>query len=89
MGTNNIAEWKALIALLELAVKHEVEGLEVYGDSMLVIKQVQGQMRMKTAHLRQYKIRAAELIKRIGAVRFTWIRGDDNYLADELSRACL
>jgi ribonuclease HI len=88
-GTNNIAEWKALIALLELAVEHDVQRLEVCGDSMLVMKQVQGQWGIKAAHLRQYKIRAAELIKRIGAVQFTWIPGDDNYLADELSRACL
>jgi ribonuclease HI len=88
-GTNNIAEWMALVALLELAVKHNVKDLQVCGDSQLVINQVQGKYKIKTGHLRQYKTRAVELIKRIGAVQFTWIPRKENYLADGLSKACL
>jgi ribonuclease HI len=39
-GTNNVAEYLALEAALELIAEHDVESITIYGDSQLVIKQV-------------------------------------------------
>ncbi len=41
-GTNNEAEYCALMAVLDAAVTAQVQNLIVYGDSQLVIKQVNG-----------------------------------------------
>ena len=42
-GTNNEAEYCALMAVLDAAVTAQVQNLIVYGDSQLVIKQVNGE----------------------------------------------
>ena len=42
VSSNNEAEYAALIAGLEWCVSNEVNRLNVYGDSMLIVKQVQG-----------------------------------------------
>ena len=42
VSSNNEAEYAALIAGLEWCVSNEVNRLNVYGDSMLFVKQVQG-----------------------------------------------
>ena len=42
ISSNNEAEYAALIARLEWCVFNEIGWLNVYGDSMLIVKQVQG-----------------------------------------------
>ena len=42
VSSNNEAEYAALIARLEWCVSNEVSQLNVYGDSILIVKQVQG-----------------------------------------------
>jgi ribonuclease HI len=41
--TNNTTKYKACIINLEVALKLDVEKLDVYGDSMLIIYQVKGE----------------------------------------------
>ena len=75
-GTNNEAEYQALIAGLQNLVKR-VEGagadpkrftLKVHGDSRLILKQVYGTWRVKAEHLRSYRDRARELSSRFNLV---------------------
>jgi ribonuclease HI len=77
-GTNNQAEYKALIEglkslLSELSAKgtdpHEVE-LTIRGDSRLVLKQLSREWKVKNATLRQLHSRADSLIREFGTVRF-------------------
>ena len=42
ISSNNEAEYAALLMGLEWCVSNEIERLNVYGDSMLIVKQVQG-----------------------------------------------
>ena len=42
VSSNNEVEYAALIAGLEWCVSNEIGRLKVYGDSMLIVKQVQG-----------------------------------------------
>jgi hypothetical protein len=53
-GTNNIAEWNALIGGLKLALAHGCRELEVKGDSQLVIRQISGKYRLKVRILYRF-----------------------------------
>ena len=50
--TNNVAEYRALIAGLEAAAATPARAVKVRGDSKLVIEQVAGRWKVKQAHLR-------------------------------------
>lgn len=84
-GTNNEAEWLALIGLLEKARELEVDELEVRGDSQLVIKQVMGKWKVKAGHLLKYKRRARGIMVSFARVSFKWVRRDENAEADRLA----
>lgn len=85
-GTSNTAEWKALIALLELAIEHRAEYLVVHGDSQLVIKQIEGKYRVKKPHLKLLHSQATRLLTQLTGVRFVWIPREQNKWADALSK---
>jgi ribonuclease HI len=88
-GTNNIAEWRALIALMEAAVNLRCWHLTVYGDSELVIKQCLGVYKVKAEHLAQYRARFVFLAGKIeGGVELKHVRREFNKEADKLSTAC-
>ena len=53
VATNNVAEYRALIAGLEEAVQLDVSDLEVVSDSELLVKQMRGEYRIKNAALRE------------------------------------
>ena len=53
VATNNVAEYRALIAGLERAVELGVGELEVVSDSELIVKQMTGEYRVKNAALRE------------------------------------
>jgi len=86
IGTSNTAEWKALIALLEVAIEHQANDLTVFGDSQLVIKQIEGKYRVKKEHLKPLHQRASRLLSQLPKVRFSWIPRERNTLADALSK---
>ena len=52
-ATNNVAEYMALIIALQEAVKVRVRDVEVYSDSELMVRQVQGTYRVKDNKLKQ------------------------------------
>jgi len=89
IGTNNEAEYRALIALLETAVEHGVGSLIVHGDSQLVINQVAGDWSVGAPRLVPWYRQARRLVKRIGQVDWRWIPREQNRAADRLSHAAL
>ena len=52
-ATNNVAEYRALLAGIELAAEHGADELELIGDSELVVRQVEGRYKVKDAGLRE------------------------------------
>lgn len=86
-GTVNTAEYHGLITLLEEALEYKAQNLTVYGDSQLVIYQMQGRYkvknpRLKTLH-RKAKLLAADIP---GIVQYEWIPRSKNTVADRLSK---
>jgi len=87
--TNNQAEYQALVAGLELAIKHDISELDVFADSELIIKQVRGEYKVKNSELRPWNLRAQALIAEIGTVRCHTIRREKNAEADALVNQAL
>ncbi len=88
-ATNNVAEYRALLAGLEKAAEVGVDDLEVVSDSELLVKQMLGEYRVKNDALRELSLEAAALARRIGRVRYTAVRRTQNELADQLVNEAL
>ena len=84
-GTNNQAEYRALIAALEAALQLGATDIEVRSDSELLVRQVCGRYRVKSAALRPLWQRVMELLDRFHSFTIKHIPSRDN-LADALSR---
>lgn len=88
-GTNNEAEYIALMAVLDAAVTARVEKLVVYGDSQLVIRQVNGEWFIKSKELVPLCKTAVELKAQIPHVTLCWIPREENTEADALSKKAI
>jgi len=84
VATNNVAEYRALVAGLEKAVELGVDELEVVSDSELLVKQMRGEYKVKNAALRDLWLEARRLADRLKSVRYTAVRREHNELADRL-----
>ena len=89
VATNNVAEYRALIAGLAKAVELSVPEVEVVSDSELLVKQMTGVYRVKNEALRELSVEAAQLARRIGRVTYTAVRREHNELADRLVNEAL
>ena len=89
VATNNVAEYRALIAGLEKALELSVDEVDVVSDSELVVKQMTGEYRVKNANLRDLSLQAARLARRLRKVSYTAVRREHNELADSLVNEAL
>jgi probable phosphoglycerate mutase len=88
-ATNNVAEYRGLVAGLERAIEAGVDELEVVSDSELMVKQMRGEYRVKNAALRELSLEAARLARRLSSVTYTAVRREHNELADRLVNEAL
>jgi ribonuclease HI len=89
VATNNVAEYRALIAGLEKALELGVDDLEVVSDSELLVRQMTGVYRVKNRGLMPLSVDAAALARQLGRVRYTAVRREENELADRLVNEAL
>jgi ribonuclease HI len=87
--TNNVAEYRALIAGLEAAEPFRARRVQVFADSMLVVQQLRGQWKVKQAHLRPLVDRARELLATYEVAELQHIAREYNTDADALVNAAL
>ena len=88
-GTNNEAEYAALMAVLDAAVEAKVQHLDVYGDSQLVVRQVNGEWLIKAKELVPLCQTVLNLKAQIPHVTLRWIPREQNSEADALSKKAL
>ena len=88
-ATNNVAEYRGLIAGLESALERGVQELEVVSDSELLVRQMRGEYKVKNETLRELQRQAAELAARLERVSYTAVRRAHNELADRLVNEAL
>ena len=84
-ATNNVAEYRALIAGLELALRKGCTELEVRTDSKLVAMQVEGRWKIKSDGLRSLAVRARSLLDRFEDVSISYVPRLENARADRLA----
>lgn len=87
--TNNIAEYKAAIIGLENAVRLGAASVRLFADSELLVKQLNGQYKVKNEGLKPLHAKAKELIARIGRVEVQYIPREQNREADALANRAI
>jgi probable phosphoglycerate mutase len=87
--TNNVAEYRGLIAALAWAVEHKAAPLRVRMDSELIVKQMRGIYKVKHAGLQPLHAEARALVTEIGRVVFEHVRREQNREADRLSNLAM
>jgi ribonuclease HI len=85
LGTNNIAEYLALIEALKIARKMGAKAVEVYGDSTIVVEQVNGRWRTKSEKLKELKREVLELLGKFKRWKVEWIPEKENEEAHRLA----
>lgn len=86
-GTNNRAEYTALHRGLGLAREHGARELLVRSDSLLLVKQMNGEYKVKDKGLKLMKAEADGLVESFDRVRFEYVPRERNDRADTLAKA--
>ena len=83
--TNNVAEYKALIAALQKAIKLKGTQIEIRADSELMIRQLKGRYKVKSEGLKPLYIEATQLLAKFEGVTLKYIPRELNTAADKLA----
>jgi len=90
IATNNVAEYGGLVAGLQAA--HDLDPsaeVEVRMDSKLVVEQMSGRWKIKHPDMQKLALRAQQIARRLGAVRYTWVPRAQNSAADALANSAM
>lgn len=71
-GTNNVAEYLAVIDALNVCLERGYDDLEVWSDSQLVVRQLSGVYKVKSIELKRHYDAAKDLISKFKSVRIRW-----------------
>ena len=83
--TNNVAEYKALIAALQKAIKLKGTQVEIRADSELMIRQLKGRYKVKSEGLKPLYIEVTQLLVKFEGVTLKYIPRELNTEADKLA----
>ena len=89
IATNNVAEYRGLIAALEWARARGERALHVRSDSLLLVQQMLGRYRVKHPGLQPLHAKARLLAHEIGRVTFEHVRRESNADADRLANTAM
>jgi ribonuclease HI len=87
--TNNVAEYYALLAALDYATSHNISALRIRSDSELLVRQMQGRYKVKSADLKPLHERASKIAKQLGYFAIEHVRRELNRDADALANVAL
>jgi ribonuclease HI len=87
--TNNVAEYYGLIAALDYAESHGIRALRVESDSELMVKQMQGQYKVKSEDLKPLFERAKKMSMGFTSFRIDHVYREQNREADALANEAL
>jgi len=88
-STNNVAEYYGLIAALDYAQQHGVRALRVESDSELLVRQMRGQYKVKSADLRPLFERARKMAASLASFKIDHVYREQNAEADALANEAL
>jgi probable phosphoglycerate mutase len=89
VATNNVAEYRGLLAALEWARAHAHHALHVRSDSLLMVQQMRGVYKVKHPGLQPLHAKARLLAHEIGTVTYEHVRRESNAHADRLANTAM
>jgi len=89
IATNNVAEYRGLVAALEWAKTHGDKRVHVRSDSLLLVQQMRGAYKVKHPGLQPLHAKARLLANDIGRVTFEHVGRALNAHADRLANAAM
>ena len=84
-ATNNVAEYEGLLMGLEALLQLGQKDIVVQSDSELMVRQLNGEYRVKDAKLKTLFDRAQHLLRQFRSYRILHVRREMNKLADRLA----
>jgi len=87
--SNNVAEYYGLIAALDYAQSHKIRALRIESDSELLVKQMRGQYKVKSADLQPLFERAKKMTQGFESFRIDHVYREQNREADALANEAL
>jgi ribonuclease HI len=88
-ATNNVAEYQALIHALRYALAHGARRVNVFSDSELVVRQVEGTYKVKHPDMQPLHREATALLAHFAAARIVHVPRERNREADRLANRAL
>ncbi len=88
-ATNNVAEYEALRLGLEEALRRGVQQIEIFMDSELVVRQVEGRYRVRQPHLVPRLDSVRRLLARFESYRISHVPREQNLRADQLANLAI
>ena len=88
-ATNNVAEYRAVIEGLRMAIGHNPSVLVLRCDSLLLVRQLSGEYRVKSAGLKPLYQEARRLLSHLPKVAVEHVRRENNRHADRLANLAL
>ena len=89
VATNNVAEYRALLLALACAAETGYRRIDVCMDSELIVRQLNGQYRVKDAKIVPLHAKARHLLRSFDEATITHVRREQNKEADRLVNAAL
>ncbi|HTU34413.1 MAG TPA: reverse transcriptase-like protein [Candidatus Acidoferrum sp.] len=87
--TNNVAEYYGLLAALDYAAEHGIKALRIRSDSELLVRQIKGQYKVKSADLKPLHERALKLVRQLEYFVIEHVLREMNREADALANQAL
>jgi ribonuclease HI len=84
-ATNNVAEYQALLHGLRFALARGASSVEVFSDSELLVRQIEGRYRVKNAGLQPLHREAQSLLARFAKAKLAHVPRERNHEADALA----
>jgi ribonuclease HI len=88
-ATNNVAEYRAMLLGIELAVELGADEVDLVGDSQLIVQQVRGRYRVKQDHLRPLHTAVIDALRGLEQWSIRSVKRERNVRADELVNEAL
>tara|TARA_Y100000816_G_scaffold275013_1_gene242818 strand:+ start:235 stop:636 length:402 start_codon:yes stop_codon:yes gene_type:complete len=89
VDTNNVAEYLGCLAGIRVALNNNIKNLKVYGDSMLVINQLNNKWKVKNANLKKIHTEINKFIPEFEQIEFHHVYRNNNKKADSLANEAL
>ncbi|HIB04553.1 MAG TPA: ribonuclease HI family protein [Candidatus Marinimicrobia bacterium] len=84
--TNNEAEYLALLKGVQVTLELKISKIDIYSDSELIVKQINGDYKIKNDRMKVLHSRVISELKRLNHWTITHIMREKNIRADELSK---